>query len=88
MRQGFSLFIRIQIFDIHAAAIRTKNLSLAAGVITGCLQLGSRSPPAAFLTFFLVLAHTPALKSPIHGKPFYNPVFTPPHWGKINLFLL
>jgi hypothetical protein len=57
MRQDFFLFIRIQIFDIHAAAIRTKKLSLAAGVITGCLQLVSHPPPAAFVTFFLVLAH-------------------------------
>jgi hypothetical protein len=35
MRQDFFLFIRTQIFDIHATAIRTKYLSFAAGVITG-----------------------------------------------------
>jgi hypothetical protein len=57
MRQDVFLFIRIQIFDIHAVAIRTKNLSLAAGVIADSIQLGSRTPLAAFLTFLLVLAH-------------------------------
>jgi hypothetical protein len=56
--QDVSLFIRIQILDFHAAAIRTKNLSLVAGVIAGSIQLGSHTPPAAFLTFFPVLAHT------------------------------
>ena len=74
MRQGFFLFIRIQIFDIHAAAIRTKKLSLAAGVITGCIQLGSQPAPAAFLTFFLVLAHThPPWKAPYTGNRFKTP---------------
>lgn len=57
MRQGFFLFIRIQIFYIPATAIRTKNLSLAAGAITGCIKLGSRPAPAAILAFFLLITH-------------------------------
>jgi hypothetical protein len=88
MRQDFFLFIRIQIFDIHAAAIRTKKLSLTAGVITGCIQLGSHPPPAAFLTFFLVIAHTPALEHPMHGYAVLKPAFNAPSLREINLIFI
>jgi hypothetical protein len=83
--QDFFLFIRIQIFDIHAAAIRTKKLSLAAAVITGNIQLGSRPPPAAFQTFFLVLAHTPRFETPHTREAVQNPCFHAPSLRVINL---
>ena len=75
MLQDFFLFIRIQVFDIHAAAIRTKNLSLVAGLITGSIQLVNRPPPAAFLTFFMFLAHKPRLRTPLKREAVFNPLF-------------
>jgi hypothetical protein len=75
MRQDFFLFIRIQVFDIHAAAIRTKILSLAAGVITGSIQLVNRPPPAAFLTFFVFLAHKPRLGTPFTRQAVFKPLY-------------
>jgi hypothetical protein len=61
---------------------------LTAGLITGCIQLGSHPPPAAFLTFFLVLAHTSALERPMHGYAVLKPAFNAPSLREINLIFI
>jgi hypothetical protein len=73
------LFIRIQILDIGAAAIRTKDMILAAGVIIGFIQFSSRPPPATLKTLFQVLAHNPTSLIPVDGI-FSKNLFPLPVW--------
>jgi hypothetical protein len=55
--RGLIAFIGLKVFDSHTPASRAENMRFAGYRIAGVLEFGSRPSPAAFPTFFQVLAH-------------------------------